>query len=108
MRRAARTDTNHRELFDLAENMGGFVLETHQLGNDGAPDGFVWSVHTGWLAVEKSATVSCSRHRSACRRAPRWRCGGHGRMCVRRLGWPVTAAGSEPFALDECPTVTSE
>jgi hypothetical protein len=31
------------------------VLETHQLGN-GAPDGFVWSVHTGWFAVEiKSA-----------------------------------------------------
>jgi hypothetical protein len=56
MRRAARTDANHRELFDLAETLAGFVLETHQLGN-GAPDGFVFSSKTGCFAVEiKTAT----------------------------------------------------
>ena len=51
MRRATRTDANHRELFDLARALGAFVLETHQLGQ-GAPDGFVWSAGTNWFAVE--------------------------------------------------------
>jgi hypothetical protein len=51
MRRAARTDANHRELFALARALRAFVLPTHQLGQ-GAPDGFVWRRDTGWFAVE--------------------------------------------------------
>lgn len=51
MRRAARTDGNHRELFDLARSLGAYVIETHQLGR-GNPDGFAWSRSTGWMAVE--------------------------------------------------------
>lgn len=52
MRRAARTDRNHRPLFDLAWALGGDVTETHQLG-DGKPDGFVYAPRKGrWFAVE--------------------------------------------------------
>ncbi len=52
MRRAARTDSNHRPLFDLAKSLGGGVIETHQLG-DGKPDGFVYAPRRRqWFAVE--------------------------------------------------------
>ena len=74
MRRAARTDANHRELFDLARALGAFVLETHQLGH-GAPDGFVWSRGTSWFAVEiKHGTRQTP---SGADPAPRV-CAGHG------------------------------
>ena len=54
MRRDARTDGNHRELLDLARRLGGFVIDTSQLG-EGKPDAFVWC-RVKWLAVEiKSA-----------------------------------------------------
>lgn len=51
MRRAARTDGNHRDLFDLARDLSAVVIETHQLG-DGKPDGFVYVHNQGWRAVE--------------------------------------------------------
>lgn len=51
MRRAARTDANHRELLDAAGALGAVVVETHQVGK-GCPDAFVWTRHTGWLAIE--------------------------------------------------------
>jgi hypothetical protein len=51
VRQAARTDANHRELFDLAIALGGVVVDTHQVGG-GCPDGFVWSRTTGWFPVE--------------------------------------------------------
>lgn len=55
MRRAARTDSNHRPLFDLAILLGAGVIETHQLG-DGKPDGFVYAPRSDrWYAVEIKA-----------------------------------------------------
>lgn len=50
MRRAARTDGNHRELLDLARRLGGFVIDSSPLGK-GAPDAFVF-IRTQWRAVE--------------------------------------------------------
>ena len=51
MRTAARVDSNHRKLLDLASQLGGFVIETHRLGH-GAPDAMVWSIDKHWQAVE--------------------------------------------------------
>lgn len=53
MRRAARTDSNHRPLFDLAIALGAKVAETYQLGK-GIPDGWVYAPRRGlhWYAVE--------------------------------------------------------
>lgn len=51
MRRASRTDANHRELLDAARKLGAFVVETHQVGH-GCPDAFVFAPRTGWFAVE--------------------------------------------------------
>src|ERR1043166_8284794 len=52
MRRAARTDRNHRPLFDFAREFGAYVCETHQLGQ-GKPDGFVYAPRKhSWFAVE--------------------------------------------------------
>jgi hypothetical protein len=50
MRRAARTDTNHRELLDLARQLGGYVVDTKSVGK-GCPDAFVF-IRTQWRAVE--------------------------------------------------------
>lgn len=55
MRRAARTDSNHRPLFDLAIALGAYVTETHQIGK-GEPDGFVFAPRKhAWYAVEVKA-----------------------------------------------------
>lgn len=51
MRKLARIDANHRQLLDLAQDLGGYVLDTHQLGA-GAPDAMIWSRDKGWQAVE--------------------------------------------------------
>jgi hypothetical protein len=51
MRRAARTDGNHRELLDLARRLGGFVIDCRSLGC-GAPDAFVAIKGQRWIAVE--------------------------------------------------------
>jgi hypothetical protein len=70
MRRAARTDANHREFFDLARAEGDYVIETHQLGN-GAPDGFVFSrKRASWFPVEIK-TEKGKLRRSGCTRACR-------------------------------------
>ena len=50
MRRAAKVDTNHRELLDLAQTLGGFVIDCRSLG-EGKPDAFVF-IRTHWRAVE--------------------------------------------------------
>ena len=50
MRRAARTDGNHRELLDLARRLGGFIVDCRSLGQ-GNPDAFVF-VRTHWRAGE--------------------------------------------------------
>lgn len=55
MRRAARTDSDHRLLFDLAKRLGAGVIETYMVGG-GCPDGFVWAPNPGrWFAVEIKA-----------------------------------------------------
>lgn len=61
MRRAAKVDGNHKQLLDLARQLGCFVLDTSSLGQ-GAPDAFVWRQRPcpdvwpprtyGWFAVE--------------------------------------------------------
>jgi hypothetical protein len=51
MRRASRIDANHRELLDAARRLGAVVIHTHQVGG-GAPDAFVWTPRTNWIAVE--------------------------------------------------------
>lgn len=50
MRRAARVDSNHRELLDLARTLGGYVIDCRSLGQ-GNPDAFVF-IRTHWRAVE--------------------------------------------------------
>lgn len=58
MRRTSRhKDANHDAIVKLARQLGGFVIETHTVGN-GAPDFFVFIrgvrpyLPSGWMAVE--------------------------------------------------------
>ena len=50
MRIRARIDNAHRDLLDLASQLGGFVVDTHQVGGV-CPDAFV-AIRGIWHAVE--------------------------------------------------------